>query len=463
MLQSFGRRVRELSIHVVADEIDPSVYILLVKALGENPLLPNIRNLTFVPWFKENVFHGAILNLLFSPSLRKVYLAAAREILQHHNYSTFARRLVGAPGLNCLNLVGFSPCQKVLDGVLSLKNISEIELDFSDSPNVIANRTMLLLFGTLECLSSLTITLPEVNRVPPCPTTNQTTVFSKLVDLELYCSFEDALQFWADAKLPSLQKLHYMFRIPDPPLIPTFRWKEFLDGLMIATTSQFTSLKLRSSAYPILDWVESRRLWAMMETYPSVSFHSLAGTLLRLNLTCFEISFPFFESLCAADFAAMGAAWPNMTRLQLHTISLQAPISDTSVLRIIATAFPRLVVLVIDMNAERIDKPSLVPFSHPLGLLVVRLVGCPQTVTAKLRFAALVDSLFPNLRTITDPSFAHDHIYKQVDQIEEFLEELQSTRKRERNRIRTEFHLPGIKQHNDDANTYSDDEDDEDF
>ncbi|PPR00695.1 hypothetical protein CVT24_000983 [Panaeolus cyanescens] len=365
-LQVFGRRVREMRIHVCKEQIDPSAYVILTRALGANPLLPNIQELTYSPWFNDHAFH-IILNLLFSPSLRQVDLTAKKNT-PLHNYSTFTQRLVMAPQLTHLHLWHLSPSNKVLDGIFSLKNLSDVALDLSGSPKAMINRAMLFSLGALECLSRLTIRLAaDVDWVPSdSATTKQSIVFSKLVYLTLHCSFDDALQLVASSRLPSLQILDHQILLPEPPINSIFRWKEFINGLRTSTTSQFTSLYLHPSPFHN---ITNQEEWAIMETHPNMSFHDLADSLLQLNLTELRLCFPLFHSLCVDDFAAMGAAWPDMTSLQLHAISLQNPIPDTSLLRLITTTFPRLSFLSTDVNAERIEKPSRVSSSHPLKTL----------------------------------------------------------------------------------------------
>ncbi|PPR00700.1 hypothetical protein CVT24_000989 [Panaeolus cyanescens] len=374
--------------------------------------------------------------------------------MQLHHFSTFAQRLVTAPQLTHLHLRNFSPCKKVIDGILSLKNLSDVGLDLSGSPKAMINQTLFFSLGGLQCLSKFTIRLPGDVDWLPSSTTTTPIVFSKLVHLTLHCSFDDALLLLTSTRLPSLQKLVHQFLLPIPPLTPSFKWKEFTDRLRISTTSKITSLHLKPSTYLGQDIVGIPRVWAIMKTYPGISFHEVSDSLLQLKLTDLELHFPLFHSLTVDDFAAMGAAWPDMTQLRLHAISLQDSIPDTSVLRLITTAFPRLSSLGIDMDAERICKPSLVSSSHPLEVLTVGLPKWPNTLNAKLKFAALVDSLFPNLRSILTTPGTNNHLSQVLD----ILEALRSSRKRERNRIRTQYCLPDIKQEEDD----DEDEDDED-
>ncbi|PPR00697.1 hypothetical protein CVT24_000985 [Panaeolus cyanescens] len=445
ILQAFGRRVRELDIDTWGYKIDPSVYILISGALGASPLFSNIQTLSYLPddWCNENAHYGAALNLFFSPSLRNVRMAPMTA-QQHHNYATFALRLSLAPQLSLLHLINFSPCQKGLDGILSLKHLCDVVLDLVDSPKAV-NRTMFRSLGALEHLSSLTMTLPDVDWTSSDTVTMQSIVFSKLIRLVLHSSIHDVTQFLTETKLPALQKLVYLFPIPGSPLSLCFLLKEFIDRLRISTTSQFSALLLRPSPIPRQIRMSGETLlWVFMEEYLAVPFRYLADGLFRLNLSSLQLCFPLFESLCVADFIATGNAWPNMTRLRLHPKSLRAPIPDTTVLRMIAAGFPRLSVLVIDMNAEHIDEPLLETSSHPLQILTARLAGGPKTNREMLRFAALLDSLFPMLCTVSSVSIGV--VDNPTCQVQDIIEELQSSRKRERNRIRSES---DIKQAND--------------
>ncbi|PPR00716.1 hypothetical protein CVT24_001005 [Panaeolus cyanescens] len=111
-----------------------------------------------------------------------------------------------------------------------------------------------------------------------------------------------------------------------------------------------------------------------------------------------------------------------MTTLCVRATSLEAPIPDTTVLGLIASAFPYLSALGIDMNAEGVDKLSTSP-------------ACTLT---------------PNLIFFINSNGSPSNIQPR-------LEELQCARRRERNRIRSEYQMPELKQEEDDDELYDED------
>ncbi|PPR00707.1 hypothetical protein CVT24_000995 [Panaeolus cyanescens] len=451
-LQTFGRRVRVYHTSETEEQIDPSVYIIISGALKGNPLFPNLQSIHFYIRHTHPACHAASLIMLFSPSLRDARLTPIYP-RGHFNFSFFIQRLVDAPQMTDLSVEYHAFCQKQLDAVLSLKNLTSLAFDMVhtlDYPYVAFNRTVLASLAKLERLQSLAITLSPADWVTRDPDSeeNELSVFPNLTTLKLNCLFEDAYRFLTLAKLPSLKRLVHNFRFTsesEPTKLPDLPWNGLLGALKASTTSELTSLEVNPAFGFRRDNRARELLWLKIETGEGLSFAEIADNLLQLNLTSLKFDFPLFRSLSEADFAAMGHAWPTLTSLYVRVISKRAPTPNTTILKLIKDTFPHLSQLGIDIEAGYIDEPCMTTSSaNPLRSIEARLFNWEETWTAK--FAALVDSLFPQLDSFSHWINTCFHDVKTNPAVHNRVLELQQARRRERNWIRSEYRMPELVQ-----------------
>ncbi|PPQ70428.1 hypothetical protein CVT24_013178 [Panaeolus cyanescens] len=420
-------------------KVEASTYLALSRALGERPLLPNLRDLD-ISVRSPPATSTIGLQLLISPNQTSISLAMNSNNIDnvnspnHHDCSLYMQRLASenAIGITLVSIVNIKPVPEVLDAIFSFKNLSQLQLQVRSLTegdiSGIDGQVFLERLAALENLASLNLSVFLFNW--NSMESQKLIHMPNLTELKLdCCTVLLCSQILQSLKFDALNTFSLQFSLPDPnqPHDSVFPWRRFFGALEACSLSKLSLVKLylSSSNPPNLGTQSAEQL---QQLYPGLSFDGWRQHLLRFKFRDLRIKFPLFPSLSNDDLNIMAVAWPALELLNLSSAT-HISLFNTSALGLICNSFPNLQDLSLDINASQVDKPPHNLSWHKLRKLELNLLNWSRRTDDVKRLAALVDTLFPFVI-----AFAGNG-WEITEPINEQLQELQAARTRERRRM----------------------------
>ncbi|PPQ82905.1 hypothetical protein CVT24_007925 [Panaeolus cyanescens] len=222
--------------------------------------------------------------------------------------------------------------------------------------------------------------------------------FPHLQKLSITCKLEDAIKLLSLTTFPMLSSLTHQFMAPSQT--SAAHWVPFFQALQTSIPSH--TLKE-------LYLLPSRSIHSTLAA-PAYSTNMNQGTpfaefseyITSFNLTTLSLTFPLIRSLSMGDLRQMIQAWPNLTVLQLQTATSSTV--KTAALPLIARKLPKLMTLMLDVDASVIVKPDerVSRLNHALERFEIRPVRLGAGVEQVASCAILVDGCFPRLEVFWD-------------------------------------------------------------
>ncbi|KAF9042897.1 hypothetical protein BJ165DRAFT_1481532 [Panaeolus papilionaceus] len=394
-LKAFGNRIRVIKC-VFRPEldpgIDPSTIVMVASVLGDQQLLPNLKNFTMGFWNSRRS-DTSILPLLNPSNVKNVTIGVSEgEDFPRFDYdcpAMFELHLRSWKNLEHL-FVNYPSKQPSLAGFPLLKRLKSIHINFG--AHTTFDIGLISSLSSLRHLQCLMLAWSKELNWKAEDIWNTKLEFPSLQRIMLpFAPAGDMPILFAIMHAGCLERIHCRFMVPDLPDYARLPWLPLFDS-MRGSFPRLSDLCLEPNAYRpdfhenVLDDFNS--------LYPGHSFSQIASPLLDLPLTSMYISFPLFRNLGIDDLEKMGKAWPKLKDM---SIMYGSPGVKTSALVAIAKHFPCLNSLILDVDTKVIASPTHIGGSHSLSSLIFLLSNWSKTPENVEKFASLIDSLFPSV------------------------------------------------------------------
>ncbi|CAA7270395.1 unnamed protein product [Cyclocybe aegerita] len=393
IVDKYARRVRSFQYNEEVN-VDPSVYVQMLRSRPHNPLFPQLRNLHSL------VGPGAGLLLCQSPSLRRVSIDAITEDSEYDFYPAIWNLIdelpESAPLLEQLSLeAALQPsAYSRLDRFQNMRSIHIRYQPYGQDEETPTDFALLTPLSSLPHLTRLSLVhgspaSPIVQKIPPTIAD-----FSALTQLHFRAAWDQILTMLEVVRFDRLS--FFSLHVIRPPAWTEDTtndqwavdgWKKIFYFLHTKTGGLLKELQLRL----VRGWDDEFR---PMPPGVQTPLYIEDARILR-NLTIVNIMFPLVHSLTNHDVALLTEAWPFLE--SLHLMTEKRGTANFAAFVKIATGLPRLKKLGLCIRADDgLPNRHQVPIlSHPLQEFDV--MGSSIDDPSKL--ACLLDRLFPNLFT----------------------------------------------------------------
>ncbi|PPR00176.1 hypothetical protein CVT24_005088 [Panaeolus cyanescens] len=378
----------------------------MASALHGRTLFPNLQSLW---WERPQDDCIPLLQLCITPRLKRLELRGDRYQELSASWNQGACSIVHQLAdlaqqqlqLAELKLLDHFCVPAVLDVIpLSFPHLRTLHLTFDPLSDIGSHFDTIPVSKFLQSLADLSH-LEELSLIAPLHLLHHQPDqpklrFAQLKTLSIGCWFHETLQFLSMAQFPSLSSFS-LDLVLSPHLGHDHDWNLLFEALSGCVAFS----RLRELAIRPWEKQKGDDMWPeFMAAQQGVEFQDLAQYLVQMRLTRFDCPFPIFRSLGMDDLKSLSPNWKDIEVLTLYTAD--AAQLGVGALRYIATAFPKLRSLSVNLDVHGYIPKYTAGMEHPLDMMTLQLERFARRTVEVVEFVTYVDACFPNLTSITE-------------------------------------------------------------